>query len=831
MSPGAHRLARLTSAALALVVAVALATGAPAQSPEPAQPSSGTVSGAGSGTPAPPAGPDYAAWDRAADNAEAAVSDPEVGSEALEAIRAEIAGQRQAFEAAQTVNSARIATVQEQLSALGNPPAEGQSEAPEIAARRAALTSQIEELQVPGLTASEAYRRADGIIREIDRILRERQADELLRLWPTPLNPANWPAGLAAIAKSWDQTRAETASALAKPEAVSTLLGRLPAILVLCVIGLGLILRGALVMNRGANWLRSVVAARWLKVVLPLVSFGKIMLPVLGLMLLAAAAQRTEVLGPKGLSAIGGLVMIGLATLMASWLGAHIFPVDASTVAPVRLGQERRAEGRFLSRMLGLMVGLESFRGSIYGIHSGDAAASTLAFPALLVAGLLLLRLGQLLRLHLATVADSGATPHFQDRMIGLLGQAATVLGFVGPVLGAIGYIPAALAIVYPAAITLGVLAMVYILQGLVEDVYDALTGRTEAEGGALVPVLIGFVLALAALPVLALVWGARLEYLGELWVAFSRGFSIGETRISPSAFVVLALVFGVGFAATRLLQAALRSSILPRTRLDQGGQNAILAGFGYIGIFISGLIAVHAAGINLAGLALVAGALSLGIGFGLKNIVENFVSGIILLVERPVSEGDWIEVGGLQGTVQSISVRSTRIQTFDRSDVIVPNADLVSGRVTNFTRFNLSGRLIVPVSVSHDADTRKVEQVLREIAEAEPLALVNPPPLVVLMDFGADAINFEIRLILSDVNFSLSVRSEMNHEILRRFREEGIDIPFPQREVWVHSGGAELPAPKAPSSRPRPPRAAPVRDEAVLDLHASDNDGDANDR
>ena len=821
--------ARRAAAALALIAALVAApaallaqtatTPAPVQTATPAEAS------------AAQAAPDYDAWDLAADQAEAVVSDPEATSEALESIRAGIAAKRQEFEAAQSTNSARIATLREQVDALGAAPAEGQTEAPEIADRRAALNTQLEQLQVPGLTASEAYRRADGIIREIDRILRERQADELMRLWPTPLNPANWPAGIAAILQSWKTVRDEVAFGLSRPSVTVELAGRLPLIVALALVGLGLILRGAAVMNRLASWLRSMVAQRWLKVVLPLTSFGKIMMPVLGLFLLAAALQHTGLLGVHGRAAVGGLVSIGLSTLLASWLGAHIFPADPAAVSPVRLNPERRAEGRFLSRMLGLLVGLEVFRGTIHGIHSGDAAASTLAFPTLLLTGLVLVRMGQLLRRHLNGLAETGATPHFQDRMVGLLGRAAIVLGFVGSVLGAIGYVPAALAILYPAAITLGIMALVYILQGLVEDVYDALAGRTEAEGGALVPVLIGFVLALAALPVLALVWGARVESLTELWAAFTRGFSIGETRISPSAFAVLVVVFGIGYAATRLLQAALRSSILPRTNMDQGGQNAILAGFGYIGIFISGLIAVHAAGINLAGLALVAGALSLGIGFGLKTIVENFVSGIILLVERPVSEGDWIEVGGLQGTVQSISVRSTRIQTFDRSDVIVPNADLVSGRVTNFTRFNLSGRLILQVAVAHDSDSRKVEQVLREIAEAEPLALVNPAPLVVLMDFGADAINFEIRLILSDVNFSLSVRSEMNHEILRRFREEGIEIPFPQREIWVHSGGAALPAPKTPSSRARPPRAAPVREETVLDIHASDNDGDANDR
>ena len=497
------------------------------------------------------------------------------------------------------------------------------------------------------------------------------------------------------------------------------------------------------------------------------------------------------------------LPIIGLMIFGFRWVSERVFAREQEE-ALLPLPAAQRKTARLYVNAITLVVILSIVALTV--LEFGDPSTATRAvvqFPLAVLTSLALFQIGRILRGYRdpdedTPDADGVTKASTHARIVRSAGLGAIAVSIAAPVLFAFGYQDLSDAILRPYVTTLAVLGLVMALQRFSADVYGAITGQGPAAREALMPLLFGLILLMLAAPALALVWGARVADLTELWAAFGRGFTVGESRIAPSNLLAFAIIFAIGYLLTRLLQGTLRSNVLPKTKIDIGGQNALLSGLGYVGIFLAALAAITGAGIDLSSLAIVAGALSVGIGFGLQNIVSNFVSGIILLIERPISEGDWIEVGGKSGYVRDISVRSTRIETFDRTDVIVPNADLVSGTVTNFTRGNTVGRLIVKVGVAYGTDTRRVEAILREIAEAQPLVLANPAPNVLLVSFGADALEFEIRAFLRDVNWMMSVQSDINHAIVERFAEEKIEVPFPQRDVWLRNRATE-PAPKAP--------------------------------
>ena len=415
-------------------------------------------------------------------------------------------------------------------------------------------------------------------------------------------------------------------------------------------------------------------------------------------------------------------------------------------------------------------------------------STSVISFVIVSIGSYYLFRLLTAVSTHLKHSRSSDTTlENSSIALISFVLRLGVAVTLVSPILALVGYSYAGGIILFSTLLTFGVGGFVLILQRFLRDIFSVLI-RNSDEVSGLIPTLLGLGAAIGAIPFLAIIWGARPSDLWELWGVISNGFQMGESRITPSDFIAFIVIFVIGYVITRAIQNMLKEQVLPKTKLDAGGQNDVVDVVGYLDIFLAAVIAISTAGIDLSSLAIVAGALSVGIGFGMQTIVSNFVSGIILLVERPISQGDWIEVNGTMGVVKDISVRATVIQTFDRKDVIVPNSDLISGSVTNWTKGNLTGRIILSVGVAYGTDTQRVTRILEEVALEHPLVSDKNPPSVYFLNFGADAIEFEIRIVLQDVNFSLSVKSEINHRIAERFAEEGIEIPFAQRDLWLRN-------------------------------------------
>ncbi len=290
----------------------------------------------------------------------------------------------------------------------------------------------------------------------------------------------------------------------------------------------------------------------------------------------------------------------------------------------------------------------------------------------------------------------------------------------------------------------------------------------------------------LIAFPLILLQWGFDRQDLTEWASKAFFGFQIGSVNISLVTILGALLVFITVYIVARVLQSWLDSQVLQPSGLSSGVRDSIRTGLGYTGFIVAGLIAVSYAGVDFSNIAIVAGALSVGIGFGLQSIVNNFVSGLILLAERPIKVGDWIIVGEEQGFVRKISVRATEIETFDRSNVIVPNSLLISEKVKNWTLHNNTGRVIIPVGVSYDSDPEQVKQTLLDVARQHPQVLTFPEPFVYFEDFADSSLNFQLYAYVLNITQSLSVRTALRIAILKAFREQGIEIPFPQRDVHL---------------------------------------------
>jgi small-conductance mechanosensitive channel len=298
-----------------------------------------------------------------------------------------------------------------------------------------------------------------------------------------------------------------------------------------------------------------------------------------------------------------------------------------------------------------------------------------------------------------------------------------------------------------------------------------------------LTEVALTLALVICALPFLMLQWGFAAADIRDWLTSLLFGFEIGQVRISLVRILAGIVLFIALLFATRLVQRWMRERAA-QSRIDPSIANSIETVVGYAGIALAALIAVSYAGFDITSLAIVAGALSLGIGFGLQSIVNNFVSGLILLIERPIKVGDRLIVGDQQGHVRRISVRATEIETFDRASLIIPNSELITGRVLNWTHRDPQAAFNVKVGVSYAADPEQVIAILLKCAEEHPQVLRVPPPTAVLEGFGDSALLFNLRVTLPDVGSHVGVQSDLRVAVVKALRAAGIEIPFNQLDV-----------------------------------------------
>ena len=257
-------------------------------------------------------------------------------------------------------------------------------------------------------------------------------------------------------------------------------------------------------------------------------------------------------------------------------------------------------------------------------------------------------------------------------------------------------------------------------------------------------------------------------------------------SKINYLAILKAILFVWVTLTIFRVIKRTLIKWIQAHDKVDKGVYYSFVTLLGYIGWVIAGWGGLSLLGVNLQSLAVIVGALSVGIGFGLQHVVNNFISGLLILFERPIRKGDWIKLNGHEGIVKNIHIRSTELETFAKTSVLIPNADVLSNALENVTKGNSMGRMVISVGVSYDSDLHLVEKLLLDIATKDKGLLQNPAPFVLLTEFADSSVQFELRGVFSDVTKGLATKSRIMFAIWDSFQKNNIEIPFPQRVVHI---------------------------------------------
>jgi len=336
------------------------------------------------------------------------------------------------------------------------------------------------------------------------------------------------------------------------------------------------------------------------------------------------------------------------------------------------------------------------------------------------------------------------------------------------------------ISLIRTTASLLGFVLFMYMIRGFIEWVVLSsslhqmilFSGNTESIIRRATHFINTVICGIVLLPAVLVIWGVYL----------------GPRRINVGLVITAASILYVTFLASWVVQKLLMDVVLTKQRVETGVKVSIARLVHYVFIFIGFLAVLFALEFDITNFTIMVSALGVGIGFGLQNIVTNFISGLILLFERPVRVGDYIEVDGKWAKIKNIGLRATNVQTLDLADVIIPNADLVANRVVNWTLSNRRVRLIIQVGVAYGSDISLVIETLMSSANEISKVAKKPEPQVLFLSFGESSLDFELHVWVLNAEERLTVKSDLHQEIDRRFREADIEIALPQQGLHLRS-------------------------------------------
>lgn len=690
-----------------------------------------------------------------------------------------------------------------ELAALGDPPAEGQpAEDESIAKERARLSAELASADALVRQSELNLALTQTLINDIAEARRGAVYDQIFQRQPNSFSPRALKAGLAGFARGMSQT-VDWATQETSRRVRNESLGRdIATVLGALLVALVFFIPVRRWLNRRVTRFMSEQSPRYGKQVIAalLRAMARALPAILGGLMIFVSLRMIGVISDMtdGEANLPGVIWASIVALFVmdgvvssvvanSKVGWRIIPLTLAGGAAVRVLVLTTVT--LLSTDAIMRVGAPIFNAPQETVLLQSAGVTILSAVMLV-----LLTRPSLWRkpIDLSPVRETWMTG--RSAMIPNLGILFAIL-VIGLVL--LGYVPLGYFVATRLFFLLALLGLFLCTRAILHEALNSAlvylgASFSGADEGSEEESPLQFWLALALDVILfgvfvvpaVLVVGADWTDVRDAAVDLFFGFSIGSVTISISAILTAIATFLAILSATRAIQVTADTKLFPKTKMDEGVRHSFKTLIGYAGFTIAVLAAIGAIGADLSSLAIVAGALSVGIGFGLQSVVSNFVSGLILLFERPIKVGDWVVTSSGQGYVRKISVRSTEIETFDRSSIIVPNSELIANTVTNMTLGNKLGRVIVPVGVSYDSDPEQVMEILMEIIQADNRILKTPEPFVYFAGLGDSSLDFELRFFLRDIGNSVKISSDIRVAVFKRLRDENIEIPFPQRVI-----------------------------------------------